>query len=239
MKNMQVFVSAFLGGISIAVFGMTELLLCDTPPIASALLFGVMLLVVLTFNLHLVTAKAGYLFRDSNLIRVRAMHLLIAFVGNTVGAMASGELLRLLHYEQLSTSAAALIAQHFSYGIVEVLIGAVFCGMLMFVAVHAYRRLRGGIGGALVTLGTGATIVFCGFTHSVTDLFYMAFNHVYNGRAFAVVLLGVAGNLLGAIGIAFLYEYKKSEDEVYRKHEAAAEAEERRYAHGHRYEGKN
>lgn len=107
--------------------------------------------------------------------------------------------------------------------------------MLMFVAVHAYRRSRGGVGGAFVTLGAGTAIVLGGFTHSVTDMFYMAFCHMYTGRAVAVVLLGIAGNLVGAAVMSLLYEYKKSADEVYREQQEAEEAAERHHAHRHHH----
>lgn len=233
MKNMQVFASAVLGGALVAAFGMAELLLRGTYPLAAALLFGVMLLAVLILDLHLATAKAGYLLRYSNLIRIRAIHLLLAFGGNAVGAVAAGELLRLVHYDTISASVKAFLEQHFLAGALEVLVGAVFCGILMFIAIHPYRRSRGGVGGAFTTLGAGAAILLCGFSHSVTDLFYMAFGHIYNGRALAVVLLGMAGNLLGAVCTALIYEYKKSEDEIYREQEKAEESAERRHAHRH------
>ena len=135
MKNMQVLASAFLGGMLVAVAGMSNLLLHDTHPVAAAVLFGVMLLSVLTLDLHLMTAKAGYLFWDSSMIRTRAVHLVLTFCGNAV----------------------------------------------------------------------------------------------------AVVLLGIAGNLVGAVVMSLLYEYKKSADEVYREQQEAEEAAERHHAHRHHH----
>ena len=107
--------------------------------------------------------------------------------------------------------------------------------MLMFVAVHAYRRARGGISGAFVTLGAGTAIAFCGFEHSLTDMFYTAYGRVYTGRAMAVLLLGIVGNLAGAVVMSLLYEYKKSVDEVNREQQEAEEASERRHAHHHHH----
>lgn len=233
MRNMQVLASAFLGGMLVAVAGMSNLLLHDTYPVAAAVLFGVMLLSVLALELHLMTAKAGYLLWDSSMIRMRAAHLLLTFLGNAVGAVAAGELLRLAYPSR--AFAKEFVDARFSAGVGSVIAGAILCGMLMFVAVHAYRRSRGGIGGALVTLGAGTAIVLCGFSHSVTDMFYMAFCHVYTGRAVAIILLGIAGNLVGAVGVSLLYEYKKSTDEVYREQQEAEEAAERHHAHHHHH----
>lgn len=233
MKNMQVLASAFLGGMLVAVAGMSNLLLHDTHPVAAAVLFGVMLLSVLTLELHLMTAKAGYLFWDSSMIRTRAVHLVLTFCGNAVGAFAAGELLCLAYPSR--AFAREFVSTRFSAGAGSVIAGAVLCGMLMFVAVHAYRRSRGGVGGAFVTLGAGTAIVLGGFTHSVTDMFYMAFCHMYTGRAVAVVLLGIAGNLVGAVVMSLLYEYKKSADEVYREQQEAEEAAERHHAHRHHH----
>lgn len=233
MKNLQVLVSAFLGGTLVAVSGMANLLLRDTHPIAAALLFGVMLLAVLVLELHLMTAKAGYLFWDSSMIRTRAVHLVLTLFGNVIGAAAVGELLRRAYPDRAFIK--PFISEHFSAGVGGVIAEAVLCGMLMFVAVHAYRRSRGGIGGALVTLGAGAAIVLCGFEHSVTDMFYVAFGHVYTGRALSVTLLAVCGNLVGAVAMSLLYEYKKSAEEVYREQEEAEDAAERRHAHRHHH----
>lgn len=233
MKNMQAFVSAFLGGMLVAVSGMANLLLRDTHPALAALLFGVMLLSVLTLELHLMTAKAGYLFWDSSMIRTRALHLVLTFFGNAVGAAVAGELLRRAYPSR--AFAKAFIDERFSAGVGSVIAGSVLCGVLMFVAVHAYRRSRGGIGGALVTLGAGTAIVLCGFEHSVTDMFYVAFRHAFTGRAVAVTLLAVCGNLVGAVATSLLYEYKKSAEEVYREQEAAEDAADRRHAHRHHH----
>ena len=66
-------------------------------------------------------------------------------------------------------------------------------------------------------------------------MFYMAFCHMYTGRAVTVVLLGIAGNLVGAVVMSLLYEYKKSADEVYREQQEAEEAAERHHAHRHHH----
>ena len=47
MKKFQVFVSAFLGGVLVAVFSLSGLLLREEHPVAASMLFGVMLLAVL------------------------------------------------------------------------------------------------------------------------------------------------------------------------------------------------
>ena len=204
MKKFQVFVSAFLGGVLVAVFSLSGLLLREEHPVAASMLFGVMLLAVLLLDLHLMTAKAGYLLWDSGMIRMRAVHLALALCGNAVGAFAAGELLRLAY--PCSGFAKAYILSVFDTGVPHVIVGAWVCGMLMFVAVHAYRRARGGISGAFVTLGAGTAIAFCGFEHSLTDMFYTAYGRVYTGRAMAVLLLGIVGNLAGAVVMSLLYE---------------------------------
>ena len=125
MKNMQVLASAFLGGMLVAVAGMSNLLLHDTHPVAAAVLFGVMLLSVLTLELHLMTAKAGYLFWDSSMIRTRAVHLVLTFCGNAVGAFAAGELLRLAYPSR--AFAREFVSTRFSAGAGSVIAGAVLC----------------------------------------------------------------------------------------------------------------
>lgn len=233
MKKLQVFASSFLGGVLVAVFSLAGLLLREEHPVAASVLFGVMLLAVLLLDLHLMTAKAGYLLWDSAMIRTRAVHLAIALCGNAVGAFAAGELLRRAYPR--SDFAKEYMQGVFAGNVRHVIAGAVVCGMLMFVAVHAYRRARGGIVGALVTLGAGAAIAFCGFEHSITDMFYVAYGRTYTGRAMAVLLLGIAGNLAGAIVTSLLYEYKKNTDEVNREQQEAEEASERRHHHHHHH----
>lgn len=223
MKKTQIFVSAFLAGILIGIAGLLELLLHDTFPIAAALAFGAALLAISTLNLHLYTAKAGYLFWDSATVGKRAMHLLIALVGNVAGAGVVGVALSFVFSD--SGFAAAAVAECFDVDATSAAVSALLCGVLMFVAVHGYRRARNEIVGSLVLLGASAAIVLCGFEHSITDVFFVAFTRESALRGLTVAGIAVLGNLVGAVLFELLYEYKKSDSEVRHEQEAAEESE--------------
>ena len=231
MKKTQIFVSAFLAGILIGIVGLLELLLHDTFPIAAALAFGAALLAISTLNLHLYTAKAGYLFWDSATVGKRAMHLLIALVGNVAGAGVVGVALGFVFSDR--SFAAAALAERFDVDATSAAVSALLCGVLMFVAVHGYRRAHNEIVGSLVLLGASAAIVLCGFEHSITDVFFVAFTRESALRGLTVAGIAVLGNLVGAVLFELLYEYKKSDSEVRREQEAEEESESSRRRRTH------
>lgn len=235
MKKTQIFVSAFLAGILIGIAGLIEVLLRETAPVAAALAFGAALLAITVLNLHLYTAKAGYLFWDGATVGKRAVHLLVALVGNAVGACALGEALRYVFPERVFAEEA--VAERFSADLVGVIISSLICGIVMYVAVHGYLRARNAAVGCAVMFGAAAAIVICGFEHSITDLFFVTFTRQLAFRGLTVAGIAALGNLCGAVLFELLYEYKKSDSEVRREREAAenaeSEASHRRRHHSH------
>ena len=223
MKKTQIFVSAFLAGILIGVAGLAELLLRDTLPFAAALSLGAVLLAITVLNLHLYTAKAGYLLWDSTTVGKRAVHLLVSLVGNVVGAGAVGVALGYV-FKSRGFAKEAVI-ERFDVDPKSAAVSALLCGILMFVAIHGYRRARNEFVGSLVLFGAASAIVLCGFEHSITDVFFIAFTRQSVLRGLTVAGIAVLGNLVGAVLFELLYEYKKSDSEVRREQEAEEEAE--------------
>lgn len=223
MKKTKILVSAFLTGVLVGVAGLIELLLRDTFPLAAALSFGAALLAISTLNLYLYTAKAGYLLWDSATVGKRVVHLLFAVIGNVAGAGAVGVALSLVYSDRGFAKEA--VAERFNIDVTSAAVSALLCGVLMFVAVHGYRRARNEVVGSLVLLGAASAIVLCGFEHSITDVFFVAFTGESVLRGLTVAGIAVLGNLVGAVLFELLYEYKKSDSEVRREQEAEAEVE--------------
>lgn len=128
-------------------------------------LFAVGLLTVLEFELHLFTGKAGLLATKE----IDIVTLFYIWMGNFIGTAAVALLLLFapMSYE-LSDISAAILATRLSNGFAANFVLGIFCGLLMYIAVTAYRWTDNAI---LVILPV-ATFILSGYNHCVADMFY-------------------------------------------------------------------
>ena len=105
-----------------------------------AFLFSLGLCAIIVFKFGLFTGKAGYM-------AVKPLsyvpEVVLTFIGNATGAAIGGFLLNLTRLEAtLSEKAAAITATKFADSPLSIFVLAVFCGILMFTAVHGqYQRV--------------------------------------------------------------------------------------------------
>ena len=83
----------------------------------------------------------------------------------------------------------------FSESIPSALIRALFCGILMYLAVSVYREKNTYIG----ILFCVPVFILAGFEHSVADLFYFFAAGIYSRAAAFYLALIVLGNLAGGL----------------------------------------
>ena len=100
----------------------------------------------------------------------------------------------------LKISAVSLCAAKLALTIPSVFVRALFCGVLMYLAVSIFREKKSVLG-----------IVFCvpvfilsGFEHSIADTFYFGAAGVFGWRFLLFTAAAVAGNSLGAMILPLL-----------------------------------
>ena len=178
-------------GILISIGGAV-FLSCDNRYIG-AVLFTVALLCICMKGYSLYTGKICYIPEKHGAEEFSV--LLLGLLGNTIATVLCGLLLRAAipaigpAAETLCT--AKLTGQVFG----STLVRAIFCGILIYLAVAVYREKQ-----------SIAGIVFCipvfilsGFEHSIADIFYFAASGIVSLQAFGFICTVIVGNSIGGM----------------------------------------
>ena len=197
---MGILISGFLAGVSISLGG-TVFLLCDSK-IVGAVLFSVGLFTICAFGFHLFTGKVCYVF-DSD--RSYALSLPLIWMGNLLGALVSGILLLETRLAPaLIEKAAAVCAVKLSQGYLSAFLLAVFCDLLIYIAVEGYRSIPHEAGKYLAIFFGVTVFVLCGFEHCVANMFYFTVGRAWSGQAVLYLLIMTAGNAVGGVSLPLL-----------------------------------
>ncbi len=217
MRNLRVFISSFLAGIIFAIGGIAHIELVDTSKWLAALVFAGCLWVILTFDFRFFTGKAGYLLSDSKRISKRFVRLVITLIGNFAGVAVMVFVLRSVYSTTEYKDAIHRIIDEkvLDIDFIPLFIGAIICGMLLYLATSAFIRTKGNASSFLVVLFAATAIIVCGFGHSITTLFHLgllATKTTFTTIGFYVYMaVLVAGNALGAVIFYLLDSLKKPE----------------------------
>ena len=87
--------------------------------------------------------------------------------------------------------------------LLSIFILAMFCGMLMYIAVNNYKKSTNEIGKYAGIFMCVMVFILCGFEHCVANMYYFTVANVWTGKAFLWLLMMVLGNSVGSILIAF------------------------------------
>lgn len=199
-------VSGFMAGVLISIGGSVYLACSDK--IIGAVFFSVALLCICYKGYSLFTGKVGFLPEKCD--REALSVLLLGLLGNAVGTIACGYLLRFA-VPNIGAAAEVLCqAKLDNQALWQTLVRAVFCGILMYLAVSIYRDKK-----------TPLAIVFCipvfilsGFEHSIADLYYFAASGIVSLRAFLFLMIVIAGNAVGGVLLPLLSKIGEGRSET-------------------------
>lgn len=189
------FKKSVLGGFMIAVGGIIYLS-CDIKYIG-ALLFSLGLFTILVFSFKLYTGAVGY-FPDKSLP--------VIWLGNLTGTVLASLLVLCTRYgEALYEKACALVSVKLNDSLLSIFILSLFCGVLMFIAVDAYREKKL----IIATFLAVPTFILCGFEHCVANMVYFTLAKMWTLKSVLYLLVMTLGNSLGAIIFCRLAKDKK------------------------------
>lgn len=161
---MKEFKSAAAAGAAVAI-GASSYLLCDNK-LVGAFLFSVALFTICAFKLNLYTGKVGYFFETENKLLI-----LITWLGNLVGSTVTAILIRIAKPEMFE-KANLLVVGKLGQSFHKTAILAIFCGVMMFTAIHNYNKSKSDIQKALGIVLCIMAFIVCGFEHSIADMCY-------------------------------------------------------------------
>lgn len=193
MKHLVTFAYAVLAGVAISIGG-AAFLASDSRAVGAAM-FSVGLFAVCTLGLNLFTGKVCYVFQNSPSY---AADCGLIWLGNLAGTWISGTALTWTRLDWAEKAGAICQAKlEDSPGSVFIL--AVFCNILIYLAVESYRENPHQLGKYLGLFLGVAVFVLAGFEHCVANMFYFTVGSVWSPKALLYILVMTAGNALGGV----------------------------------------
>lgn len=190
----------FTGGISAAIMisiGGSVFLACGDNRYYGAIFFSVALLSICYLGLYLYTGKIGYLVEDHSPKNLATLG--VGLFANLAVTFPVGMLVRKMIPnlgERAETICQAKLEQSFG----STLVRAIFCGVLMYIAVEIFRSKKSPIG---VLFGI-PVFILAGFEHSIADMFYFGASGIADGKIASFELAAVLGNSIGSVILPLL-----------------------------------
>ena len=157
-----------------------------------AILFSVALLTVCIMKFSLFTGKIGYIVENFN--REHFLLCIACLIGNVIGSLAIGAIAK-LGLPELEMKAGVLIASKLTQTPIQTIIRALFCGVIIHIAVHMYNH-KDSLAGIILGI---PTFILSGFEHSIADMFYFVLASSFTLESALYIVFVVIGNSLGGI----------------------------------------
>lgn len=197
-KYLDFLIKGIYAGILISIGGIAYLAIDNK--IVGSFIFSFGLLIVCMYSFNLYTGKVGYILVNKlNYLK----ELFISLLGNFIGTLLVGNIMRLTRFKNYIDTAKNIVNIKLNDNILSIFILAIFCGMIMYIAVNNYKKEKNVIGKYMTIFMGVMAFILCGFEHCVANMFYFSIAGVYSLKVFYYLLIMILGNSLGSIIIAF------------------------------------
>jgi formate/nitrite transporter FocA (FNT family) len=208
MKIKDVILFILLGvfaGMAIAIGGTASLLASNLlaglwGKFVGALLFSLGMFTVISFGLKLFT---GMVSGIPTMGAKNLWQLPVCFLANAAGVALFALIVRFSFIgDTLATQAQTLISGKLGdeYWAIKALCSAIACGILITFSVWAPRyapeKTLSATVGVLLPI---VVFVFCGFDHSVANVFYICLIGEFTWQALGYLALAIVGNVIGGV----------------------------------------
>lgn len=191
-ENGRIFLKAAAAGITIGIGGAVYLTLENR--VIGAVLFGVGLYTIVLNGLFLYTGKVGDLISAKDK-KAYILQLIFTWTGNLAGTALAAAAISATRIGNLGRTAEVICKTKLADTPHSILILAVFCGILMYVAVDGFREK----GNPLILFFCVTVFILCGFEHCIANMFYFSLAGAWSLRAVIYLLLMTLGNSVGGI----------------------------------------
>ena len=200
MKYLKIFAGALLAGMMIAIGGAVFLALDNK--VLGALFFTVGLFTICTCGFNLYTGKICYVFDHD---KTYALSLPVIWLGNLAGAVLVALLLSLTRQgPAFMEKAASMCEVKLNDSPLSIFILAVFCDILIYVAVDGYKNNPHEAGRYLALFFGVMVFILCSFEHCVANMFYFTMGQAWSVKTFLYLLIMTAGNSVGGVLIPLI-----------------------------------
>lgn len=195
MRALKLFLSALLAGVCIGLGGTVFLSLDNK--VIGAVCFAVGLFTICTQGLHLFTGKVCYVFEKD---LSYALDLIPIWVGNLAGTALLALAERATRIAPaISEKAAGLCETKLGDSLGSVFLLAVFCNLLIYIAVNGFNKNPHELGKYLALLFGVVVFILSGFEHCVANMYYFSIAGMWSGKTLLYLLVMTAGNAVGGV----------------------------------------
>ena len=184
------FVSGIMAGILIAIGG-TVFLSCEDKT-TGAVLFAVALLCICIEGYSLYTGRICYIPEKHDKDAVSGLFL--GLLGNFVATFLCARAI-IYAMPAVGEKANAMCALKLTQTVPATFVRAVFCGILIFLAVDIYKR-KDRVVGILFAI---PVFILSGYEHSIADMYYFAASGIYTWQTLLFVVNVLLGNTVGGM----------------------------------------
>ncbi len=164
-----------------------------------AVFFAVALLTICIKGYSLFTGKVGYI--PENHSKDAASTLLLGLLGNAIATCLLGYLLSLA-IPTMGEKANEICTAKLTQELWQTFIRAIFCGVLMYVAVSIYRESESGkLSGIFFAV---PVFILSGFEHSIANMCYFGASGIVSFDAFLYLVIVILGNSVGGMLLPIL-----------------------------------
>lgn len=197
-KNIKNFIKGIYAGIMIGIGG--TIYLSMSSKVLGAIFFSIGLMMICIFNMNLYTGKIGYIINNK---KSYLLELLLSLLGNFIGTYLVAFLIRNTRYAYLSETAREISMIKINDSIISILILAMFCGILMFLAVDNYKKNKSDFAKYLGIFMCVIVFILSGFEHCIANMFYFSLASLWSTKSLWYILIMIIGNSIGAILINY------------------------------------
>ena len=197
-KNIKNFIKGIYAGIMIGIGG--TIYLSMSSKVLGAIFFSIGLMMICIFNMNLYTGKIGYIINNK---KSYLLELLLSLLGNFIGTYLVAFLIRNTRYAYLSETARKISMIKINDSIISILILAMFCGILMFLAVDNYKKNKSDFAKYLGIFMCVIVFILSGFEHCIANMFYFSLASLWSTKSLWYILIMIIGNSIGAILINY------------------------------------
>lgn len=184
------------GGVFLALAGIDH-------KIMGAIFFSVALMTICFRGYALYTGRIGLIIADHKKETLSALFL--GLLGNAIATIVCGLVLRYA-IPSMGDTAFTICSAKLEQSFLSALIRAIFCGILMYVAVGIWRESKTQMGVVFAI----PVFILSGYEHSIADMFYFAASGIVSAKAFGYLWIIILGNSIGAWILPLLeYVWKK------------------------------
>ena len=201
-KYIDFIIKGFYAGILISIGGIAYLAIPDK--IVGSFIFSLGLLTICIYGFNLYTGKVGYLLVNKPKY---LLELLFSLIGNFLGTLAIGSLMRLTRFTTYVDTAKNIVDLKLNDNLLSIFILAMLCGMIMYLAVNNYKNNKDVVSKYMTIFMGVMAFILCGFEHCVANMFYFSIAGVFSLKVFYYLLVMILGNSVGSLIIAWYYNH--------------------------------